>query len=353
MITIDSLTKKYGRTTVVDGVSFVARPGRVTGFLGPNGAGKSTTMRMVVGLTKPTSGSATVAGRRFADLPNPGREIGVMLDASAQHAGPHGPRDPHRSPSRCWACPAAASTRCSTLVSLTRAEADRRVGNYSLGMRQRLGIATALIGDPSVLAPRRARERARPGRDPVDARPAPQRRGPGWDRAAVVAPAPRDRDHRRRHRDDRRAAGSSAQGSKAELPPEGRGCARRPARRRCRSPSRRSGGPASQASYGDDGAVHSDADTTVVGLVARESGIALTEAPPCRWGDGGLVPKPHRHHPERPRRERSMTTTTHVPAPDPGTTSWHPTPTGSSRCPCPGSSAWSSGRCSTPVPGSG
>ena len=87
MITIDSLTKKYGRTTVVDDVSFVARPGRVTGFLGPNGAGKSTTMRMMVGLTKPTSGSSTIAGRPFADLPNPGREVGVMLDASAQHAG--------------------------------------------------------------------------------------------------------------------------------------------------------------------------------------------------------------------------------------------------------------------------
>src|SRR5215203_146144 len=90
MITIDALTKKYGRTTVVDGVSFVARPGRVTGFLGPNGAGKSTTMRMVVGLTKPTTGSSTVAGRPFHDLPNPGRDIGVMLDASAQHAGRSG-----------------------------------------------------------------------------------------------------------------------------------------------------------------------------------------------------------------------------------------------------------------------
>ena len=87
MITIDSLTKKYGRTTVVDDVSFVARPGRVTGFLGPNGAGKSTTMRMVVGLTKPTSGSTAVSGRPFAELPNPSRELGVMLDASAQHAG--------------------------------------------------------------------------------------------------------------------------------------------------------------------------------------------------------------------------------------------------------------------------
>src|SRR6266508_5868625 len=87
MITIDSLSKKYGASTVVDDVSFVAPAGRVTGFLGPNGAGKSTSMRMMVGLTSPTSGSATISGRRFADLPNPGREDGVMLDASAQHAG--------------------------------------------------------------------------------------------------------------------------------------------------------------------------------------------------------------------------------------------------------------------------
>ena len=87
MITIDSLTKKYGRNTVVDDVSFVAHQGRVTGFLGPNGAGKSTSMRMMVGLTSPTSGTATISGRRFADLPNPGREVGVMIDASAQHAG--------------------------------------------------------------------------------------------------------------------------------------------------------------------------------------------------------------------------------------------------------------------------
>ena len=87
MITIDSLTKKYRDATVVDDVSFATRAGRVTGFLGPNGAGKSTTMRMLVGLTKPTSGSATINGHRFVDLANPGLDVGVMLDASAQHAG--------------------------------------------------------------------------------------------------------------------------------------------------------------------------------------------------------------------------------------------------------------------------
>ncbi len=150
MITIESLTKTYGRNTVVDSVSFVARPGRVTGFLGPNGAGKSTTMRMVVGLTKPTSGSSTVAGRPFAELANPGREIGVMLDASAQHAGRTG-REILTIVQQMLGLPGRRVDEMLDLVSLTPAEADRRVGNYSLGMRQRLGIAAALIGNPGVL----------------------------------------------------------------------------------------------------------------------------------------------------------------------------------------------------------
>jgi ABC-2 type transport system ATP-binding protein len=122
----------------------------VTGFLGPNGAGKSTTMRVMVGLTPPTSGSATIAGRRFADLPNPGLEVGVLLDASAQHAGRTG-RETLTIAQRTMGLPASRVRSMLDLVSLTGAEADRRVRNYSLGMRQRLGIATALIGDPEVL----------------------------------------------------------------------------------------------------------------------------------------------------------------------------------------------------------
>ena len=122
----------------------------MTGFLGPNGAGKSTSMRMMVGLTTPTEGTATIAGRRFADLPNPGREVGVMLDASAQHAGRTG-REILTIAQQIMGVPASRVAEMLELVSLTGAEADRRVGNYSLGMRQRLGIAAALIGDPSVL----------------------------------------------------------------------------------------------------------------------------------------------------------------------------------------------------------
>jgi ABC-2 type transport system ATP-binding protein len=150
MIEVTALTRTYGGLRAVDDVTFTARPGRVTGFLGPNGAGKSTTMRVMVGLTPATSGTATVLGRRYADLPNPGREVGVLLDASAQHAGRTG-RETLRVAARTMGLPMSRVDDLLDLVSLTDTESARRVKNYSLGMRQRLGIATALIGDPEVL----------------------------------------------------------------------------------------------------------------------------------------------------------------------------------------------------------
>src|SRR4051794_23018634 len=150
MITVDSVTKTYGGFTAVNEVSFTARPGRVTGFLGPNGAGKSTTLRILTGLTPPTAGRATVLGRPLADLPNPGLEVGVLLDASAQHAGRTG-REILKVSQRLMGLPATRVDELLELVSLTRSEARRRVRDYSLGMRQRLGIAHALLGDPDVL----------------------------------------------------------------------------------------------------------------------------------------------------------------------------------------------------------
>jgi len=150
MITVEALTKRYSGFTAVDDVSFTARAGRVTGFLGPNGAGKSTTMRMMVGLTTPTTGTATIKGRPFSDLPNPGLEVGVLLDASAQHAGRTG-REILGIAQRTMGLPKMRVEEMLHKVSLTDDEAERRVKNYSLGMRQRLGIATALIGDPEVL----------------------------------------------------------------------------------------------------------------------------------------------------------------------------------------------------------
>jgi ABC-2 type transport system ATP-binding protein len=150
MITLQNLTKTYGGFTAVDDVSFTARAGRVTGFLGPNGAGKSTAMRIMVGLTPPTSGSALIDGRPFADLPNPGLDVGVLLDASAQHAGRTG-REILAVAARTMGLPRVRVEEMLHRVSLTEEEAERRVRNYSLGMRQRLGIAAALLGDPAVL----------------------------------------------------------------------------------------------------------------------------------------------------------------------------------------------------------
>jgi len=150
MITIESVTRTYGAFTAVNDVSFTAQPGRVTGFLGPNGAGKSTTMRIMVGLTRPTSGTATISGRSYLDLPNPGLEVGVLLDASAQHAGRTG-REILTIAQRFMGVPRNRVEAMLDLVSLTPEEASRRVRDYSLGMRQRLGIATALIGEPEVL----------------------------------------------------------------------------------------------------------------------------------------------------------------------------------------------------------
>ncbi|GAA4429319.1 ATP-binding cassette domain-containing protein [Georgenia halophila] len=150
MIQATDLTKVYGRHRAVDQVSFTARPGRVTGFLGPNGAGKSTTMRMICGLTLPTSGSATVLGQSFRDLPNPGRHVGVLLDASAQHKGRTG-RETLRLACGLMGLPPGRVDEVLDLVSLTPKEAAGRTGTYSLGMRQRLGIALALLGEPEVL----------------------------------------------------------------------------------------------------------------------------------------------------------------------------------------------------------
>ncbi|MBD3948021.1 ABC transporter ATP-binding protein [Nocardioides ganghwensis] len=150
MISVEHLTKQYGRFTAVDNVSFTAATGRVTGFLGPNGAGKSTTMRIMVGLTRPSSGQVTITGRDYRELVNPGLEVGVLLDASAQHAGRTG-REILAIAAQTMGLPRVRVAETLARVGLTEEEAERRVRNYSLGMRQRLGIATALIGDPQVL----------------------------------------------------------------------------------------------------------------------------------------------------------------------------------------------------------
>ncbi|NEK84779.1 ABC transporter ATP-binding protein [Blastococcus saxobsidens] len=149
MITVSGLTKRYGERTVVDDVSFTLEPGTVTGFLGPNGAGKTTTMRMMTGLVPASSGTATVEGRPYPELPNPGAVVGTLLDAGAVHPGRTG-RTHLALLATAIGAPASRVDEVLSMVGLADA-AGRRVGGYSLGMRQRLGIAGALLADPPVL----------------------------------------------------------------------------------------------------------------------------------------------------------------------------------------------------------
>ncbi|MBO2452013.1 ATP-binding cassette domain-containing protein [Actinomadura barringtoniae] len=149
MITLRGLTKRYGDKVAVDGLTLEIAPGKVTGFLGPNGAGKSTTMRMILGLDRPTAGTALIGGRAYASLRHPLREVGALLDAKAVHPG---------RPARAHLLAMARSNGIPTTrvddvletVGLTQV-ARKRAGSFSLGMGQRLGIAGALLGDPQVL----------------------------------------------------------------------------------------------------------------------------------------------------------------------------------------------------------
>ncbi len=149
MIEARGLTKRYGTRVAVDDLSFVVRPGVVTGFLGPNGAGKSTTMRLLLGLDRPSAGSSLINGKRYVDSPSPLREVGALLEARSVHPG--------RSARSHLAAMAATNgiprRRVEEMIGLVGLEevASKRVGSFSLGMGQRLGIAAALLGDPGVL----------------------------------------------------------------------------------------------------------------------------------------------------------------------------------------------------------
>ncbi|MBP2324972.1 ABC-2 type transport system ATP-binding protein [Kibdelosporangium banguiense] len=149
MIETRGLTKRYGPTLAVDDLSFTIQPGRVTGFVGPNGAGKSTTMRMILGLDRPTSGHALIDGRPYGDLDHPLRTVGALLDAKWVHPN-RSARSHLRWLARSNRLPAGRVDEVLDQVGLT-AVADRRAGTFSLGMSQRLGIAGALLGDPGIL----------------------------------------------------------------------------------------------------------------------------------------------------------------------------------------------------------
>ena len=149
MIEAVGLTKRYGEKTAVDGLTFTVKPGIVTGFLGPNGAGKSTTMRMILGLDRPSAGSVTVGGRAYATQSAPLREVGALLEAKAIHTG----RTAYNHLLALAATTGIARTRVDEVIDLVglRDVARKRAGGFSLGMGQRLGIASALLGDPKVL----------------------------------------------------------------------------------------------------------------------------------------------------------------------------------------------------------
>ena len=150
MIESKSLTKRYGGHAVVQDVSFSCQAGTVTGFLGANGAGKSTTLKMLCGLTPPSSGTSSVLGSPFANLTNPGLRVGVLIDASAMHSGRTG-RETLSVSASLLGLRRGRVDEMLELVGLDRSAANKRVGQYSLGMRQRLGIAHALLGDPEAL----------------------------------------------------------------------------------------------------------------------------------------------------------------------------------------------------------
>ncbi|MCJ1713441.1 ABC transporter ATP-binding protein [Curtobacterium sp. VKM Ac-2922] len=149
MIEVDHLSKRYGPKLAVDDVSFVVRPGSVTGFLGPNGAGKSTTMRMIMGLDRPTAGRATVNGKSYQALRDPLRQVGALLEAKAVHTG----RSAYNHLLSLAATHGIPKARVHEVIDMTGLEsvARKRVGGFSLGMGQRLGIAAALLGDPRTL----------------------------------------------------------------------------------------------------------------------------------------------------------------------------------------------------------
>jgi ABC-2 type transport system ATP-binding protein len=149
MIEITELTRRFGAAGIRD-VSFSCQPGTVTGFLGPNGAGKSTTLRVLCGLDRPEAGTATIDGRPYARLPQPGRRVGVMLDPEAMHRGRTG-RETLALAAEVLGVDRAGAARILDLVGLDAAAARKRVGRYSLGMRQRLALGLALLGDPGVL----------------------------------------------------------------------------------------------------------------------------------------------------------------------------------------------------------
>ena len=277
MIDTEALTKRYDGRPVIEDVSFRCEPGTVTGFLGPNGAGKTTTLRVLCGLSDPDAGRATVLGGHYRDLPNPGRRVGVLLDASAQHPGRRG-RETLAVSAQTIGMPAQRVDDLLERVGLERSAARKRVRQYSLGMRQRLGLAHALLGDPEVLI----LDEPANGLDPEGMR---------WMRGLLREFADRGGTvllsshllHEVQAVADRiviiGAGRIVAQGTRDELLADAgtlvSATDSRGARRRARTP------PASRARETADGGFVVDAEPEAVGLAALAGGVALTHLGPA------------------------------------------------------------------------
>ena len=207
-VEIRDLHKRFGSVNAVNGLSFDVDAGRVTGFLGPNGAGKSTTLRALLGLVHPTAGTATFDGRRYEELERPSAHVGAVLEDTAFHPGRTG-RNHLRVLAVAGEHPSVRVEEVLATVGLTDA-ADRRVKGYSMGMRQRLAIAGALLGRPAGPDPRRADQWAGPAGHQLDARPGTRASGEGPGGAGLEPSARRGRSVGGRRRRDRQAASCEA-----------------------------------------------------------------------------------------------------------------------------------------------
>ena len=279
VIEVRDLTKRYGGVLAVDRLGFTLAEGAVTGFLGPNGAGKSTTLRMLLGLTPPTAGTATIGGVPYRELRDPVRTVGALLEATGFHPGRSG-RDHLRVLATAAGLPPARVDEMLDLVDLTGA-GQRRAGGYSLGMRQRLGLAAALLGDPEVLI----LDEPANGLDPAGIRWMRDLLRDYANRGGTVLLSSHLLHEVEIIADDIVMIGNGrivCQGSKSQLLQAAGTVVRAADMYALRRALDESG---LDTSVTDDGALRTDADADRVGRAALDARVSLTE---LRAADGGL-----------------------------------------------------------------
>ncbi len=274
MIEVENLTKRFGSVLAVDGLSFRAEPGKVTGFLGPNGAGKTTTLRALVALLHPTAGTATVLGRPYAELESPGRRVGAILEVNAFHPGRSG-----RNHLRTLAVASGIDeSRVDTVLALVdlSAAANRKVKGYSLGMKQRLAPRGRTPRRARSADPRRAGERPRPAGHPLAPRPAQEARRRGAHPARLQPRALGDGTARGRRRDHREGPLGHA-GADPDDPRERRARHARAHAAARRTRRRAESAQGIESTPFEDDALVSSAEAPRIGELAAREGIVLHE----------------------------------------------------------------------------